>query len=219
MPPLPVFSSGVCFIGRVEVDGEIHAEHLADAHGHVTVPAEVQIQFEGKAQCHQPCGRRVQPVDLLEALIDDHRQGVCQKHLFHQTQTKEHDAVRKILCGKGSLSKILQLGDQLAVQYDRACDQLWEEGDEGGIIQKRQMPGLPPASVDDKGELLQGKEADTQGQNNVFQRKVGMKDGIQVVQKEVIVFVVAQKPHISHTAHQAADPAHLVAGQPIHHKA
>ena len=44
------------------------------------------------------------------------------------------------------------------------------------------MPGLPPASVDDKGELLQGKEADTQGQNNVFQRKVGMKDGIQVIE-------------------------------------
>ena len=49
---------------------------------------------------------------------------------------------------------------------------------------------FPPAPVNEKGKLLKGKKADSQGKQNMFQIKVGMKNSVNVFKKEIVVFKV-----------------------------
>ena len=55
---------------------------------------------------------------------------------------------------------------------DGAGNQLGEIADKAGILQQGVVLHISPVSIHHIGYLLKGKEADAQGQQDVFQRKI-----------------------------------------------
>lgn len=60
-------------------------------------------------------------------------------------------------------------------------------------------------AVYDKGKLLEGKEADAEGQQNMFQGKIRMESQIQVFDKEVIIFEIKEQSEIEEKPGKQSD--------------
>ena len=52
-------------------------------------------------------------------------------------------------------------------------------------------------AVYDKGKLLEGKETNTERQQNMFQGKIRMKSKIQVFNEKIIIFKIEKQSEIS----------------------
>lgn len=63
---------------------------------------------------------------------------------------------------------------------------------------------------------MQGEKTDAQGQNNIFQRKVLLENGVYVVQEEIIIFVVAQQTDIAYAANHTAESGDRDHRKPVH---
>ena len=80
---------------------------------------------------------------------------------------------------------------------DGTRDQLWEKNDKQRIIQEIFPGRLPACRVGEKTDLLKSEETDTQWHQHMQQRKVRVEQQIDVFQKKVKIFVVAENSHIS----------------------
>ena len=58
------------------------------------------------------------------------------------------------------------------------------------------MPGLAAAAVNQKRQLLEGEEADAERQQDVPKREVCVEQGVDVLNKEVIVFKIEEESKI-----------------------
>ena len=80
--------------------------------------------------------------------------------------------------------------------HNGACNQLGKVGNKAGILQKAVSVGLTAVAVHHIGNLLKGKEADAQGQQNGMQRHLRVEKGAEIFQEEVIILEVKQNAQI-----------------------
>ena len=88
---------------------------------------------------------------------------------------------------KFAIGNILKLGHHFFIKNNRSCNQLREKGDKCDVVGKRIVFCFAGTSVYDKGNLLEGKKADTKGQQDMLQCKVCTEYGIDIFKKEIIV--------------------------------
>jgi len=62
------------------------------------------------------------------------------------------------------------------------------------------------AAVYDKRKLLEGKEADAQRQQDMFQGEICMKGQIQVLNKEIIIFEIKEQSEIEQESGEQSGP-------------
>lgn len=80
---------------------------------------------------------------------------------------------------------------------DGTCNQLREKNNEQCIV-KEILPGhFTVRRIGEKTDLLKSEETDTQWHQHMQQRKVRVEQQIDVFQKKVKIFVVAENSHIS----------------------
>ena len=77
------------------------------------------------------------------------------------------------------------------MHHDRPCYQLRKKADKGRIFDKTIVNSFFGfIAIDDKGNLMEGKKADSQRQKNVFPFPVPANCPINILQKKIIVFKV-----------------------------
>lgn len=80
---------------------------------------------------------------------------------------------------------------------DGTCNQLREKNNEQCIV-KEILPGhFTVRRIGEKTNLLKSEETDTQRHQHMQQRKARVEQKIDVFQKKVKIFVVAENPHVS----------------------
>ena len=73
-------------------------------------------------------------------------------------------------------------------------------------MEKAVVTRLPPVGVNHIGHLLEGKEADTQGQHNVLQGDMGGKQAVHVGEKEVKILKIKQNSEIHQQSRRQLRP-------------
>ena len=91
------------------------------------------------------------------------------------------------------------------MKHDRSCHKLRKECYKQRIIKNIVFPRLSSVGVDHIGHLLESKETDPQRQNNMAELEICGKRFIQIVHKEIIVFVVKNKTKIKCQSHSQKD--------------
>ena len=105
------------------------------------------------------------------------------------------------------------------MENDRPGYQGREEGNKAQIIQQPIMRRLPPAPVNEIGQLLKGKKADTQGKQDIFQLKICMEKGIDIFQEEIAVLEITQCTQVPYASNDKCYPPHLRRIFPMQQKA
>ena len=71
-----------------------------------------------------------------------------------------------------------------------------EKGDKQGIVYNAVFSRLALVRVHQIGDLCEGKKADAQGPHNLQQANVGAGQGVDIADKEVGIFVIAQQQQV-----------------------
>ena len=71
------------------------------------------------------------------------------------------------------------------------------------------MRRLPSAAVNQVGKLLEGKEADTEGKQNIPGLEIGPKDRVDVLHEKIVILENAQCPDVDRAADDEQKFSHL----------
>ena len=71
------------------------------------------------------------------------------------------------------------------------------------------MRRLPSAAVNQVGKLLEGKEADTEGKQNIPGLEIGPKDRVDVLHEEIVILENAKCPYVDRAADDEQKLSHL----------
>lgn len=143
----------------------------------------------GKVGCH-----------IVKESLGVRGKRIGDQHFLGAADGKDKKSHRYIVKDQFVVFLVLKLRNHLGVMNDRPHDQLWEKGDEQQIIQDVIALGLTPEGVHEKGDELESKEGNTDGQYDVLQRYVGSGDEVYILDEKVGVFVIPQKPYICQDA-------------------
>ena len=91
--------------------------------------------------------------------------------------------------------------------HDRTRYELRKKGDKQRVLGQRTVRHLPPVSVHDKGNLLEGKKTDSQRKENTPQSKTGSEHAVHGIEKEVKIFEVEQHAQIQRNRQNQNCPA------------
>jgi hypothetical protein len=94
VPAPPEFRDALRLVRRVEVFGELEAEHEAEADRHVRISGEIEINLEGVAEQTIP---GIEPMERFRAKsrVGKFADRVGEENLFRQTKGKEENSPRK----------------------------------------------------------------------------------------------------------------------------
>ncbi len=203
MPAAPEVDDRGGFVGGIEIERQPDAEHPGQANGHVRIAGKVEVELEGVGQGAAPGLEKGQGRSGLRGVehgrrIDRHAIG--QHHLFEEPQGEDGQAHRQVFRLEAVNGRPGELGKHLMVVDDGAGNQLREEGHEEGVMQEAVFVGLATIGVDQVGDLLEGEEGDRQRQDDGLQYQVVAEQGVEVVNEEVGVLVVAQQAKIGGNA-------------------
>ena len=165
-------------------------EHSAQTDCHIGVTAEIKVQLKTVSQNDNNSRDTVQGKGLCKAIVGHQAKGVRQQHFFGKSQNKEIKSPGKGKGVKFTPGIVLKLGNHFLIEDDRPCNQLRKKGNKGQIVEKAVMFTSAKRPVDDEGQLLECKETDAQGQQDMFQIKIRMKSHVYIFDKEIIVFKV-----------------------------
>lgn len=201
VPSLPVFLKILRLIRRIEVLGDPDVEHPAQPDSHICIAGQVKIigngifngvkpgLDNGKVGCH-----------IVKESLGVRGKRIGDQHFLGAADGENKKSHRYIVKDQFVVFLVLKLRNHLCVMNDRSHDQLWEKGDEQQIIQNIITLGLSPEGIHKKGDELESKEGNTDGQYDVLQRYVGSGNKVHIFDKKVGVFVISQKPYICQDA-------------------
>ena len=109
VPSLPQLLDRCGLIRRIEVDGKCDAQHQRKAGSHITVAAEIKIDFKGIGQHDQNHRKGVKVVGLLESVVHGKRKCICQKYFFGQADNEQYAASGKAVRAETALFFIMKL--------------------------------------------------------------------------------------------------------------
>jgi hypothetical protein len=84
--------------------------------------------------------------------------------------------------------------------HNGTCYQPGEKGYEKQVVQKAVFTGLPVIGIDEKGYLLEGEEANGEGQYNSLDLKSTRKEKTNSRDEKMCVFIVSKKPKVENDA-------------------
>ena len=154
MPSVPEFLHRTSCIGIIEILLEFKSEHFSKTNGHIGISGKIVINLHHVKNCAQPQslpGYRVWTI--FKNFIHHTGKGIGKKNLFPKSPAKTHYPGCKF---SDSLFSSCNLSCNVAIFYNRSCDQLWEKGN----IQKH-MPEivlcrhLSPVHIDHIGQRLE----------------------------------------------------------------
>ena len=155
MPALPEFADVRRSVRGIEVDGELNIEHFADAHCHVAVAAEIEIQLERIREENEPGRDGVHVVGHREAVIGGNSQNIREQNLLGKPDHEELNATRKGICVESAARNVSELRHHFIIKNNGAGDQLGEKGHKSHIIKEWIMPGFAAAAVNQELEKAQ----------------------------------------------------------------
>ena len=165
MPAAPEVAEPGRPVRRVEVLGEDEPHQQGQADRHVGVAGEVAIDL-GRVGVgrHQRVRRRVGLRHREDGIHDRPREEVGDHHLLDQAQGDERQARRD---GNAiGVARARELRQELARPHDRPGDEVWEEAQVDGRVDRLRGRDKPPLDVDDVGDGLEREEADPDRQRD-----------------------------------------------------
>ena len=81
VPPAPEDADAFGLVGGAEIEGNVDIEELSQAHGHIGIAAEIEIDLEGIGQGCSPGGPEAQ-AGCPKARVRKQGQRVCNHGLF-----------------------------------------------------------------------------------------------------------------------------------------
>ena len=211
MPAPPELRDAAGEEGVAEVFREMKAKDPAEAHGHIAVTGEVEVNLQGAGHGVEPC-KQHRGLGGLQKGGHQLIQHVGDKDLFpkpHHEASCAGGSVRQRVAAAG------QLRGNVCIADDGPGDELGEHGHIGGQLQ--QVPlGRHRATVDidDVAEHLKGVEADADGQGDLQSRQGKTRQRTQSAEEEAGVFAVAQQTQTQHCRENEKGP--LMTGIPLH---
>lgn len=190
MPSLPQFLDRTGLVRGIEVHRQLDIEQKTKAHGHITIAAEIKINFEGICQDHKECRGRIQKSSVGKTVIYRESENICQQYLFGKSKSKEGNAFCEIFPIEAPKMFIGKLRHHFFVKNNRTGNKLWKKGNKGDVINERIMFSLMLASVYDEGNLLEGKKADTKRQQDIMHGHICMENGIDIFKEEIIILEI-----------------------------
>ena len=178
VPAPPELGDGARDIGVVEVPRKLKAQHPAQAHGHVGVAGEIEVDLQGEGDHAQPGARRGELRGGQSLVgVPELPQIVGQQYFLAQTYREGLYAGGKPL---HRVVPVVDLISQLLILDDRPGDELGEQGDEGAEIDEIPLDRcVTPVDVDGIGHGLEGVERDADGQAQAQNGHEGQPNGGQ----------------------------------------
>ena len=204
MPASPKIAHAGRFVGRVEVEGQLHIEHPGQTNGHVRVARKIKVELQGVGHCCEPsfgCGGQGTEVYRFEDGIGIGADAIGQHHLFEQAHRKNGQP-----CGHMGMvptvdGRVGKLRHHLPVVQHGACDQVREIRDEKAIVHWVEFADLTLVGVCQKSDLGEAVKRDANRQHHMGHVPVAAHYRIQVVQEEVGVLEVRQHQEVQRDAH------------------
>ena len=84
----------------------------------------------------------------------------------------------------------------MIVLNNRACHQLWKIGHKAEVVQKGVMRRISTLTIAQKGNLLEGKETDSERECYVKQCEIPAENQIDIGNKKIIVFKIKKQTEI-----------------------
>ena len=170
-------------------------EHLPQSDGHIGITAEIKVDLEQICNGCKPCGRCKE--DLFRGAVDrinDHCAVICDQYFFGEAAAETQDArCHTISC----YPALCQGRFNIAVFYDRPCDQL---GEQCNIQKKPEITvlhtALPAIDIDHIGHGLKGVERDPHRQRDPRNRNGKVKQCISRCCQESGIFEEAKKRQV-----------------------
>ncbi len=135
MPSFPEIHNVDCLIGRIEVNRNLNAKHLADAPGHIAVTAEIKVQLQGIKNNHQYRIYSPQKRYVIVTIVCPGAKSIRQQHLLGKSQNKKPEPLCHPFPPHALLSHLPKLPQHLIMVDDRAGNQLRKKGHKQSIIQ------------------------------------------------------------------------------------
>ena len=133
---------------------------------------------------------------MVKSLSRPDGEGIGDNYFFKQSDGKDKKPLGD-MCRFGiAVVCIGKLGHHLFVVDDRTGDELREKGNKKRVIQKVVLFGFMTVTVHQIGNLLKGKEADRQRQNQMQQRYLRTEEEVCVIDEKVGIFKIAQQRQI-----------------------
>ena len=179
----------------VEVGQKLKAQHAPQAHRHVGVAGEVEVDLEGEGHHAQPgpSHRQIAGGHGLIA-VPQHAHVVGNQDLLPQTDHKHLHAGAELINGGIPL---VDLVAQVFVLDNGTGNELGEQGDKGAEVDDVALgPGIAPVHVDGVAHGLEGVEGDADGQVDTQHRHKGQADGLERGGQEIPVLEEQQQEQI-----------------------
>lgn len=199
MPATPEVGGILCFVGRVEVDGEVEPHEHGHADGDVGIAGEIGIDLEGidyeggevlEGSVEQ--GIFEDPIDKADGQI------IAKDYFFNQTIANPKDRYTKLAVGKEEW--LVKLWNELVGTQDGSCYKLREEsGVEAEVEDVGDVVNFALVDIDDVADVLESEEGDADGEEYLDGNAVfGAEGGVENVSEEVGVFEEAEYTEIDH---------------------
>ncbi len=181
MPATPKVSGVLRLIGRVEVDRQVEAHKHCHTDGNIGIAREVGINLQGVEHQSREILEGGEEIGVFEDAVHEAGGKIVGKDQFlYQSVDNPKDGDAELAAGKEE--GFVELRDELIGAKNGACNKL---GEEGGVETKVEDVGdvrnLAFVDVDDITDVLEGKEGNADGEENldgdgVFCAESGVED-------------------------------------------
>ena len=198
MPAFPEIPDGQRLVGGIEVHGQIDVQHPGKAQRHIAVAAEIKINLEGVGKHHE---NQLQGACLLHG--QEHRRGgkgICQHSLLEQAEGELLYPGAELLLPEAQTALLVELRNDVLRRCNGSHDELGKIDHIQHVVKKAVPLPLAPGSIHQIGNLLEGKEADTQGQCKAGGINGRMQHQIHGLRREIQIFENKQQAHMEHNA-------------------
>src|SRR5699024_10340797 len=127
MPSPPEFRDTLRYVWIIEILFKLKPKHLPQTHSHIRISAEIKINLERIRKNSNPCREHRQTAGRHTGYAVKHRAPwVGDDQLLSKADDNEH---RPLPEPSDSDLSVPELGFNIHIADDRACDELWEHAD------------------------------------------------------------------------------------------
>lgn len=119
VPAFPEIFDGKRLVGRIEIDRKRDIQHLGRAHGHVAIPAEIEINFKGIKQHHEQPVHPRRRFRVGEAPSDAFGEDISDHHFFEKAEAENLNAAGDIVPIDLFLAFVVDLCEEIDGIHER----------------------------------------------------------------------------------------------------
>lgn len=181
MPPPPEFGNVPRDIRKIKVNGQVQADHFAQAYGDIAVAGEVKKNADGEEGQKQAGGSKGQIRPFLEEV--NHHGGVVRDDQFLEKSQQDLEEPQQGLLHLRSLQPVLKLGEKGLVALDGPRNDGGEKEAENAELEGILHRFTPVVNVGQVMDEFEREEGNAQGQGGLI--GMGLKPLPQPSSQEV----------------------------------